>query len=113
MNFTETFQDFSTRVGPTDLALYAGVGLVLWVLFGEKLAGLKNLFNKVQLKLPAPSLPNLLPVNNNDKFFQLLVSWKKTRDLAVEVGCDAAVKVADDMFPYLSPSVCNKQDKVS
>ena len=33
MNFTESFSDFSNKLGPMDLALYAGVGIVLWVLF--------------------------------------------------------------------------------
>lgn len=113
MNFTETFQDFSTRIGPTDLALYAGCGLVLWVLFQDKLGGLKDimgsLFNKINLtKLPAV---NTSIVKREDKFFQLLTAWKKTRDLAVEIGCDEAVKSIDQMFPYLSPSVCSDKDK--
>ena len=38
MNYTETFQEFASKVGPMDLALYAGVGLVLWVLFKDKLS---------------------------------------------------------------------------
>lgn len=112
MNFTETFQDFSTRVGPTDLVLYAGVGLVLWVLFGDKLGGVKNLLgsliSKVNLKGVVPAVS---ASSNNDKFFQLLTSWKKTRDLAVENGCMEAVKVIDQMFPYLSPVVCGDKEK--
>jgi hypothetical protein len=44
-------------------------------------------------------------------FFKLVVSWKQTRDLAVECGCGEAIKVADQMFPYLSPVVCSKEVK--
>jgi organic hydroperoxide reductase OsmC/OhrA len=43
-----------------------------------------------------------------DLFFKLVVSWKETRDLALKCGCDKAVAVADEMFPYLSPNVCGK-----
>jgi hypothetical protein len=34
---------------------------------------------------------------------------KKTRDLAVRAECVEAIKVADQMFPYLSPVVCNEE----
>jgi hypothetical protein len=52
--------------------------------------------------------------NNEDVFFKLIVSWKQTRDLAVQSGCVEAVKVADQMFPFLSPNVCaKKQDTLS
>ena len=34
------------------------------------------------------------------------MSWKQTRDLAQKSGCKKAVEVADQMFPYLSPMVC-------
>lgn len=118
MNFTETFQDFSARVGVTDLALYAGVGLVVWILFQDKLnnvfSGVGSLLKNVSLKTPNLSGVVKLPAsvsatNSEDKFFELVASWKKTRDLAVETGCSEAVKVADQMFPYLSPQVCNKE----
>jgi hypothetical protein len=42
----------------------------------------------------------------NDLFFRLVESWKQTRDLAEQSGCQEAIKVADQMFPYLSPKVC-------
>jgi hypothetical protein len=51
-------------------------------------------------------------VSEQDTFFKLVVSWKQTRDLAVESGCSEAVKVADQMFPFLSPNVCGKKDVV-
>jgi hypothetical protein len=47
-----------------------------------------------------------------DLFFKLVVSWKETRDLAVRSGCAEAVKVADQMFPFLSPMVCNNKKDV-
>ena len=44
-----------------------------------------------------------------DVFFELITSWKKTRDLAVKAQCTEAIRVADEMFPYLSPVVCNEE----
>lgn len=122
MNYAETFEQFATKVGPTDLALYAGVGIVLWILFKNKLSpvqkligGLvdkvKNLSSLKSISPVAVVVPNVKPVvtTKEDIFFKLVVSWKQTRDLAVECGCNEAVKVADEMFPYLSPSVCTKE----
>lgn len=123
MNYTESFQEFASKVGPTDLALYAGVGIVLWVLFKDKLSPvqqiLTNLVEKFKNVSPlkpvtpvAVVVPNVKPVvtSKEDIFFKLVVSWKQTRDLASECGCTEAVKVADQMFPYLSPVVCTKED---
>ena len=126
MNFTESFDQFSSKLSTTDLALYAGVGLVLWVLFKDKLSPVQqlllNLWNKVttsQTKLPVVNVPKIDPVvvpsstNSDDTFFKLVVSWKQTRDLAEKSGCVEAIKVADQMFPFLSPNICNKkEDKV-
>jgi hypothetical protein len=129
MNFTESFQEFSSRLSTMDLALYAGVGLVLWVLFKDKLSPVQKLLTSFVDKmkgaggnasLPVVTLPTVSPVlvpkrtETEDTFFKLVVSWKQTRDLAVESGCSEAVKVADQMFPFLSPNVCKKnEDKVS
>jgi hypothetical protein len=126
MNFTESFQEFSSKLGPTDLALYAGVGLVLWVLFKDKLSPVQKFLLSLTEKiksgsaLPVVNVPSVSPVvvpkrtDAEDTFFKLVVSWKQTRDLAVQSGCSEAVKVADQMFPYLSPNVCQKnEDKVS
>lgn len=123
MNYAESFQEFSSKVGPTDLALYAGVGIVLWVLFKDKLSPvqvfLKGLIEKVKNVSPlkpvtpvAVVVPSVKPVvtSKEDIFFKLVVSWKQTRDLAAECGCVEAVKVADQMFPYLSPVVCTKEE---
>ena len=131
MNFTESFQEFSSKLSTTDLALYAGVGLVLWVLFKDKLSPIQKLLTSVidrvkgltsgdGMKLPTVDVPKFDPVvlpkavgDKDDVFFKLVVSWKQTRDLAEKSGCAEAVKVADQMFPFLSPNVCaKKEDKV-
>jgi hypothetical protein len=131
MNFTESFQEFSSKLSTTDLALYAGVGLVLWVLFKDKLSpvqkllvsigdGVRGLLSGGGMKMPTVDVPKVDPVvlpkatgEKDDVFFKLVVSWKQTRDLAEKSGCSEAVKVADQMFPFLSPNVCaKKEDKV-
>lgn len=123
MNYTETFGEFASKTTPTDLALYAGVGLVLWVLFKDKLSPVQKflvgLVEKLGSVLPSnktptvpvfpPSVPVLEKADKEDIFFKLVVSWKQTRDLAVASNCAEAVKVADQMFPYLSPVVCGKE----
>lgn len=127
MNYTETFEQFASKVGPMDLALYAGAGIVLWVLFKEQLSPVQKFFDNLIEKLKGLSVPKLSkPVvveaptekpsidnNQEDLFFKLIVSWKQTRDLAVRSECAEAVKVADQMFPFLSPTGCIKEDKVS
>ena len=122
MNFTQSFEEFSSSLGVMDVALYAGVGLVLWVLFKDKLspvqALLVSLFDTVKSVVPKPTgstvvVPSVVsPVvaaeRVDDVFFRLVVSWKQTRDLAEASGCSEAVKVADQMFPFLSPTVCKE-----
>jgi hypothetical protein len=124
MNYTESFEQFSSRVTPTDLALYAGAGIILWILFKDKLSpvqkflgdlvgGLKSKLNNGASVVPVV-VPDVPPVEvsketKEDNFFKLVVSWKQTRDLAVKSGCEEAVKVADQMFPFLSPTVCSKE----
>lgn len=123
MNFTESFQEFSSRLGPRDLALYAGIGLVLWILFKDRFSPVQQLVMSLVEKAKGllgqttPSVPAIVtkPVSSGaskqeDVFFRLVVSWKQTRDLAVQSGCAEAVKVADQMFPFLSPNVCKKED---
>jgi hypothetical protein len=131
MNYTQSFEEFSRSVKPTDLALYAGFGIVIWVLFKDKLSPVQKIvmdfINSLKkstktvsnvTSIPKDVVPVFNPVNvpvvvskdKEDVFFKLVVSWKQTRDLAVESGCDEAVKVADQMFPYLSPNVCEKKD---
>ena len=122
MNFTQSFEEFSSSLGVMDVALYAGVGLVLWVLFQDKLspvqALLVSLFDTVKSVLPKPTrltvvVPSVVPSvvsaeRVDDVFFRLVVSWKQTRDLAEASGCSEAVEVADQMFPFLSPTVCKE-----
>lgn len=133
MNYTQSFEEFSRSLGPTDLVLYAGVGLFLWVLFKDKMSPVQNLVSSVvsqiknllktepkektvvvsaQSAMASVATPvlvdSLKQQTNEDKFFKLIVSWKQTRDLAEQCGCGKAVEVADSMFPYLSPNVCGK-----
>lgn len=118
MNFTQSFDEFSSSLGVMDVALYAGVGLVLWVLFKDKLspvqALLVSLFDTVKSVVPKPTgstvvVPPVVSAERvDDVFFRLVVSWKQTRDLAEASGCSEAVKVADQMFPFLSPTVCKE-----
>lgn len=119
MNMTESFSEFSSKVGPTDLMLYAGVGIVLWVLFKDKLSPVQKLLSNLLNNITNHKLPNLpstdnspaVSVSSDDVFFDLVVSWKQTRDLAVKSNCSKAVEVADQMFPYLSPNVCKESNK--
>jgi hypothetical protein len=77
----------------------------------------KSLVGTKTSEVVAPKLPVVVELqqeqaNIEDLFFKLVVSWKQTRDLAVKSGCSEAVKVADQMFPFLSPTVCAaKEDK--
>ena len=124
MNYTESFDQFATRIGPMDLALYAGAGLIIWVLFKDKLSPvqqfLTNLIKKKISDVPVVSDDLVSKIfnpdqkttedNSEDIFFDLVLSWKQTRDLAVKSGCNKAIEVADQMFPFLSPSVCSKKE---
>lgn len=119
MNFTQSFEEFSSKLGPMDLALYAGVGIVLWVLFKDKLSPVQamvlDFIKQFTQKSPVSTIvkdvtKNVDTVDNEDVFFDLVVSWKQTRDLALKSGCDKAVEVADQMFPYLSPEGCTKKE---
>lgn len=117
MNFTQSFEEFTAKLGPMDLALYAGIGLVLWVLFKDKLSPVQKIIQDLlsSVNLTKKSTTTTVPVNHSfgnmpeDVFFDLVVSWKQTRDLAVKGGCQEAVKVADQMFPHLSPMVCGEK----
>lgn len=115
MNFTESFSEFSSRLGPMDLALYAGAGILIWVIFKDRLSPVQSivldLINKVKKTTTKIDAPNKASSSvKTDIFFDLVVSWKQTRDLAVQSGCTKAVEVADQMFPYLSPEVCSKEN---
>ena len=118
LDYAQSFEEFSSSLKPVDLALYAGAAIVLWVLFKDKLSPVQkflgDLLAKAKLGLvtkPQVEIykPTLVAPESNDIFFELVASWKQTRDLAVKSGCDEAVKVADQMFPYLSPTVCGEE----
>jgi hypothetical protein len=122
MNYaTESFNDFASKLVPTDLALYAGAALIIFILFKDRMGPveqtLNSLISKVKSAIPTTSATKVLPqtpavvatvVDKEDTFFKLVVSWKQTRDLAAQLGCDEAIKVADQMFPYLSPNSCKE-----
>ena len=123
MNYTQSFEEFSSSLGPMDLALYAGAGIILWVLFKDKLSPVQSIlmdyFEKLKgvakdktdtITIKIPDAVKSSPKDEQDLFFDLVVSWKQTRDLAVKSGCAKAVKVADEMFPYLSPTVCSEEN---
>lgn len=113
MNFTESFDQFSSRLGPTDLALYAGIGVVVWILFKDKLSPVQklvaDLFGKFKSSTATTVVKSSIVSPKEDVFFQLVASWKQTRDLAVKSNCEEAVRVADEMFPYLSPTACQEK----
>lgn len=111
MNYAETFNDFASKLGPTDLALYAGAGIILWILFKDKLSPVQKLVVDVVNKVSG-LVGKSKPTQQEDVFFQLVNSWKQTRDLAIKSNCQDAVKIADQMFPYLNPSICQKKDQV-
>jgi hypothetical protein len=120
MNYvTQSFDEFSSSLAPVDIALYAGIGLVLWVMFKDKLSPVQQFVSPLVDKIKSilgnktnstntvtkPVTPAQINAKN-DLFFRLVESWKQTRDLAEQSGCQEAIKVADQMFPYLSPKVC-------
>lgn len=111
IDYTESFQDFASRMKPSDLALYAGAAVVVWILFKDKLSPVQkvvmNLVDKIKGRVNQSK-----SLSTNDVFFELVSSWKQTRDLAVKSGCTEAVRVADEMFPFLSPTVCKKEGDV-
>jgi hypothetical protein len=119
MNYTESFEQFAARVTSLDLALYAGLGLVLWVLFKDRISPVQKIISDLISKVNnKPTGSNLLaPITSvtvpeapkEDVFFQLVASWKQTRDLAVKSECEEAVKALDQTFPYLSPTACGNK----
>ena len=63
MNLTQSFEEFSSGLAPMDLALYAGIGIILWVLFKDKLSPVQkivqDLIDRVKKNTPSvPELPN-------------------------------------------------------
>lgn len=122
MNFTQSFDEFSRSLSTMDLALYAGIGLIVWVLFKDKLSPVQSFLSSITNKLTSSkelsSVPQLIKSTETqhkkvDKFFDLIVSWKQTRDLAELSGCSEAVKAIDQLFPYLSPKSCISKESLN
>jgi hypothetical protein len=121
MNYTESFDQFAARVTTLDLALYAGIGLILWVLLKDRMSPVQKIISDLitKVKSSSPSTvtgpTNIVKVvsetQKQDLFYKLISSWKQTRDLAVQSECSEAVKVIDQMFPFLSPNACSKQER--
>lgn len=117
MNPLETFGEFSNKLTSTDLMLYAGLAVVLWVLFKDKLGGVTqaiiNLLRSNGSDSVVPGAVVLKPsseeVKNQELFFELIASWKKTRDLAEKSGCSKAVDAVDQLFPHLNPVTCKEK----
>jgi len=103
-------ENFGAGLKTMDISLYAGVAIVVYVLFKEQI---NNAFGKIAEKIKtvkAPEFPvdtglfiDNEPVTQDDIFFDLIKSWKQTRDLAEAYGADKAVDIADQMFPHLVP----------
>ena len=109
MNFS--VENFGAGMQPLDLALYAGVLIIVYVFFKDKIHdifnNLKDRFKKT--KVPSSILTDYFaddPADQlfDDPFFALVQSWKQMRDLAEENGLDKAVELANQMFPYLVPN---------
>jgi hypothetical protein len=111
MNFTENFQDFSTRLTPLDLMIYGGAGLILFALFGDKLNPVINKLKELYQKKINTNIVQTNTVSNKDTdslFLELISSWKNTRNLAEQNGCNEATKILDDAFPHLGPHNCKE-----
>ena len=113
----EALENFGAGLSTVDLVLYAGLLVVLYVLFQEQV---NKILGKLKDNLNSwkdNSNNNLIPVDvdysdsiEDDVFFELIKSWKQTRDLAEIYGADKAVEIADQMFPYLVPKEEDKNE---
>lgn len=118
--FTQTFDDFSAGLTTSDLFLYAGGGLLTYVLFQDKLGGIKKLVadlvskSKQTLSRPSENITNTQTLLSSttstnkpspDSFVELIVSWKHTRDLAANCNNKQAVDLMDKLFPSLNASL--------
>jgi len=113
----EALENFGAGLSTVDLVLYAGLLVVLYVLFQEQV---NKIVGKLKDNLNSwkdNSNNNLIPVDvdysdsiEDDVFFELIKSWKQTRDLAEIYGADKAVEIADQMFPYLVPKEEDKNE---
>ena len=102
-------ENFGVGSKPLDIFLWIGVLIVVYVLFQDKinpfLATAKEKLLYIWNKKPnkVPNVDIVLESDHSDVFFELIKSWKQTRDLAEEYGANKAVAIADEMFPHLVP----------
>lgn len=111
MNYTQSFEEFSKGLTNTDLMVYGGAALILFVLFKDQLTPLKEwvvrLYSSLVSKTNNIKLPTNFTTKDNDaNFLSLVSSWKNTRDLAEKAGCVKAVEILDTAFPHLGPHNC-------
>jgi hypothetical protein len=122
MNYSQSFEEFSKGLTNTDLMVYGGAALILFVLFKDQLTPLKtwvvNLYNNLISKIKTdgtvatPTNPVTTTKTNDSDFLKLIASWKNTRNLAEVMGCVEAVKILDSAFPHLGPHECEKEGNV-
>lgn len=104
MNIVQGFEQLSKGLTFTDITLYGGILLVLWVLFKDKLGGVTEFVKDLLSNKSTVRLPEI--TKDSQLFFELIASWKKTRDLAEQSGCVKAVEAVDQLFPHLNPVTC-------
>ena len=61
--YTESFDQFASRLTGTDLALYAGAGLILWILFKDKLSPVQELVGSFIEKFKKTNPANIVSVS--------------------------------------------------
>jgi hypothetical protein len=111
MNYAESFQEFSSRLSGTDLMVYGGAALILFVLFKDQLVPVKDYIAGLIGKLVNRVSTESAVAKNDNDFLKLISSWKNTRDLAEKMKCPKAVEVLDSAFPHLSPNTCGQETK--
>jgi hypothetical protein len=119
MNYSQSFEEFSRGLNNTDLMVYGGAALILFVLFKDQLTPLKtwvidtynNILNKVKNDSVVSKPVTVVKTNDSD-FLKLIATWKNTRNLAETMGCNEAVQILDSAFPHLGPHNCEKEGSV-
>tara|TARA_R100000278_G_scaffold107620_1_gene84408 strand:- start:57 stop:407 length:351 start_codon:yes stop_codon:yes gene_type:complete len=107
------FEEFAKNTTNLDITLYIGVLIIGYVLFKDKIPAVKEYISKVVKKITAKKpvvtdneIITIEEVRDEEAklFFELVKSWKTTRDLAEDYGATRAVEIADEMFPHLVPT---------
>ena len=105
--------NFGAMPSTLDVCLYLGVLIVVYVLFQDKLGPVKEFISNFLRKAKPTRNTEVVAIDENvvadeihsesELFFQLIRSWKLTKDLAEQYGANKAVEIADQMFPHLIP----------